>query len=523
MKSLPQRIARPLAASVLAALCATHAAAGEVTKANNTDALNLTTSWSLGTAPTATDVALWDSTVTAANTVLLGADTSWQGIKLTSPGGAVTISAGNTLTLGSSGIDMGSATQNLSIAAPVVLGSSQSWNTGAQTLTVSGIVSGAQSITKSGSGSLILTGANTFSGGINLTGGTLSTRASGSAGTGTISMANGTTFSMEDSNGFSSSGTSSFPSNAISVNTGASVSMQSSGAANGYGGLVTGDATSTFNIIGTNQVSFSLNANTQQFGSFLGTVDIASGASLRFSASSNLNNGGVNTTFNVIGNLTARNTGTVRVGELKGTGTITGSSGADGTTTYIIGEKNTNSTFSGVISDASSLRIARVTKSGTGTLTLSGANTYTGLTTINGGAIALGANNVFADTGALTLTGGKLDLAGFSDTMGTLTLTAATTSIIDFGAGTATLLFSTITGTGALSVLNLTEGFDSFRVTNDPAAILANITVNGGAAMATNMGSYWEITASQVPEPSTYAALAGLAILGFAATRRRRA
>src|SRR4051812_16297692 len=75
-----------------------------VTKANNASALNLGTSWIGGIVPGSADIALWDFNVTAANTVALGADLSWSGLRLTNPGGPVTINAGNTLTLGASGI-----------------------------------------------------------------------------------------------------------------------------------------------------------------------------------------------------------------------------------------------------------------------------------------------------------------------------------------------------------------------------------------------------------------------------------
>ena len=76
--------------------------AADVIKGNNTTALNLGASWTSGTAPTTADVAVWNNTVTAANSSALGSDLSWQGIKLQSPGGKVTITgAANTLTLGS--------------------------------------------------------------------------------------------------------------------------------------------------------------------------------------------------------------------------------------------------------------------------------------------------------------------------------------------------------------------------------------------------------------------------------------
>src|SRR6218665_2018127 len=59
--------------------------AADVVKDNNTNNLNLTTSWVGGIAPTNADVAVWNATVAAANTTLLGANTSWQGIRIADP------------------------------------------------------------------------------------------------------------------------------------------------------------------------------------------------------------------------------------------------------------------------------------------------------------------------------------------------------------------------------------------------------------------------------------------------------
>jgi fibronectin-binding autotransporter adhesin len=74
----------------LFAFCGTNHAAN-VFKANNADNLNLGTSWTGGVPPTSGDVAVWDSTVGAANSVVLGASTNWAGIKESSVGGAVTV------------------------------------------------------------------------------------------------------------------------------------------------------------------------------------------------------------------------------------------------------------------------------------------------------------------------------------------------------------------------------------------------------------------------------------------------
>ena len=120
----------------LAVSFSSHAA--PITKDNNTTALNVGTSWVGGATPTSSDVARWDSTVTGANTVELGSTTNWSGIEILNPGGPVAIisSVGATLNLGASGIDMSSATADLTISntaapnpvfnfAPVA---SQTWN-----------------------------------------------------------------------------------------------------------------------------------------------------------------------------------------------------------------------------------------------------------------------------------------------------------------------------------------------------------------------------------------------------------
>ena len=89
------------------------------TKQDNSNALNLPASWD--TMPGAADVAQWTSLVTGANNPVLGADLTWLGIKIVSPGGLVTLAAGNTLTVGASGIDLSAATQNLTINSGLTL------------------------------------------------------------------------------------------------------------------------------------------------------------------------------------------------------------------------------------------------------------------------------------------------------------------------------------------------------------------------------------------------------------------
>jgi autotransporter-associated beta strand protein len=169
----------------------------DVIKANNADTLGLGTSWAGGVAPTSGDVAVWNSTVTGANTAVLGGDLSWQGIRIANPTGAVTISAGNTLTLGTAGIDMASATQNLSIASGLTVGTTQAWNVASgRTLTVSGAVDGSGPLTKNGTGTLSLTSAsNSFSGGLTVNAGAI-TAVGGGLGSGTVSVTAASAFNV---------------------------------------------------------------------------------------------------------------------------------------------------------------------------------------------------------------------------------------------------------------------------------------------------------------------------------------
>ena len=136
------------------------------TKANNTDNLNLNSSWLLSLNPSSGDIAQWNSTVTSANTVSLGSDRNWQGIKLTNPGGAVTVNPGNTLTLGTSGIDLSAATTNLTLNCGLSLSASQTWSVDNNAaLILGGTVAGtALTLTKTGTGTANLNGTNSFSG-----------------------------------------------------------------------------------------------------------------------------------------------------------------------------------------------------------------------------------------------------------------------------------------------------------------------------------------------------------------------
>ena len=215
--------------------------------------------------------------------------------------------------------------------------------------------------------------------------------------------------------------------------------------------------------------------------------------------------------------------------------TITGDTGSGATATAILSSVTLNGTAN-TIGGAGNLIINAVVADGTssggfskigaGIVTLNGANTYTGGTTVTNGTLALGAADRIADTSNLVMSGGTFSTGGFSETLGTLTLTA--NSIIDLGAGTSALVFADSSGATwgssiTLSFINFTDGVDTIRIGTTAGGLtggqLGQITINGQLASISSSGF---LSTSSVPEPATSAAIAGMAILGFAALRRRR-
>lgn len=183
-------------------------------------------------------------------------------------------------------------------------------------------------------------------------------------------------------------------------------------------------------------------------------------------------------------------------------------------------------TLSNTISDSGSITIAGANS---GAIIFTGANTYTGTTTVGAsGATAitfkLGASNTLGDTSSLILAGGTLDPDGMVQDMSahtTLGMTAS--SAITYAAGDTEVDFknsSALTWTGTLNITNWVTGVTLMRFGTTSSGLttaqLADIDFNGAAGHATLTS-----TGYLVPEPTT----AALLLLGaplLAARRRRR-
>ncbi|MGQ0582931.1 MAG: autotransporter outer membrane beta-barrel domain-containing protein [Reyranella sp.] len=148
-----------------------------------------------------------------------------------------------------------------------------------------------------------------------------------------------------------------------------------------------------------------------------------------------------------------------------------------------------------------------LTKAGTGILTVSGANSYVGGTTINAGTLRLAAGASLPTTGALTVTGGTLDFNGNNVTIGslagaggTLSLGASTLTVAEAG---STTFAGTLTGTGGSLVkqgsgtLNLT-GANTYTgpttVSGGRLAVNGSITSNVTVGSGGNLGGAGTIT-----------------------------
>jgi autotransporter-associated beta strand protein len=284
------------------------------------------------------------------------------------------------------------------------------------TFTGTGVIGGAGSLTKSGTSTLTLsqTASNTYTGGTTINGGAvILTTTQATLGTGSVVMNNNSTLQFNASKG-----------NDLSVN-GTVALVYGDNQNVTYSGALSGSGTVNVYTLGAGSLVNYSGAMDQ----FSGTLNLGNitGGSFR------LNNGGANTAAggpNLILDLgTApvtfnnRNGTTITLGGLiGGSGPIlSGAQTGTGTTTYSIGAANLSTTFAGNIVDGGvspNFAVTNVTKVGTASLTLSGNNTYTGVTTVQAGKLVLqgnAKNPVLTGVGGADVQGGRLIL-DYNDT-----------------------------------------------------------------------------------------------------------
>lgn len=133
---------------------------------------------------------------------------------------------------------------------------------------------------------------------------------------------------------------------------------------------------------------------------------------------------------------------------------------------------------------------AGLTKSTPGTVTLTGANSYSGPTLINGGTLLAGAVNTLSPNSPLNVAGGSLDLQGYDQTAGPVTLTAGS---ID-GTGTLTApSFNVLSGSVAANLAGpgaLTKSGGGTVTIHGNLAQAGQTIVNGGTLVLNGHNTY---------------------------------
>lgn len=239
-------------------------------------------------------------------------------------------------------------------------------------------------------------------------------------------------------------------------------------------------AMSIQNITNSSGVSQRFTANNQSaftvYGAVTGNVVFTAGAndgSIEFSSGASA---GGSRFIGAGGYLSLRgfSGGTLDLGSIEGSGFIR--TGDGGSAILSVGGLNTDTTYSGVITDHLAL-----TKVGTGTLTLTGANSYTGGTTFTAGTVSVAADSALGDaSGGLTFNGGTLQT--------TASFTTARAVLISSGGGTFETDADTnltasgiISGSGALTKTGL--GTLTLGGTNTYTGLT---TVSAGTLVVTN-------------------------------------
>lgn len=220
-----------------------------------------------------------------------------------------------------------------------------------------------------------------------------------------------------------------------------------------------GSGTNTLNLYGTGSTDVQI----------IGVTNLAAGDGVN-TADWTLNPNSSAASF--FGNLTVNNYAALSINENV---TIVGNTVNNGKLTFDIG---TYKSYGGVISGTGS-----VTKTGTGTLSLRGNNTYSGGTTINQGTLNISSDSNLGEASApVTFNGGTLQAGAALTTARTLTVSGP--GALDNNGNTVTLSGS-VTGSGAFTFM----GTGSTTILGNGSAYSGQATLQSGTLFMAASGS----------------------------------
>ncbi|MEY4244951.1 MAG: hypothetical protein RLZZ245_2536 [Verrucomicrobiota bacterium] len=295
--------------------------------------------------------------------------------------------------------------------------------------TISSVVAGSSGLRKEGASNLTLGAANTFTGSVTVNAGNL-ILSSTNAYAGGTSINSGAILTLGVGTNFSTGG---IGTGIVNFNGGSLDSTMGNNNTVIYGNVVNVDTgkVGTINapnrfemtgaVTGAGTLNFNVRSNTDRsdfrnnFVGFTGNLNFAGTGGIRLrinqSGAAYAAAGMANTKLDLAGSLwissvTGSGGNTVSIGSLSGSSASASlRGGTAGAATYSIGALNLDTTFAGYIQNNGSIAAA-ITKVGTGKLSLNGANTYTGNTTVSAGILefgeggSIGTSNVSIASGA---------------------------------------------------------------------------------------------------------------------------
>ncbi|KFC72719.1 Outer membrane autotransporter barrel domain-containing protein [Bosea sp. LC85] len=420
-------------------------------------------------------------TTISGGTLKLGAGGSLNG------NGNVTIASGAVFDLNGHG----QSVRMLTGAGTVETGTGGVLSTGAISGTFEGVIAGGGSLAKLGAGTLILTGANTYTAGTTISGGTLQIGDGGGTGSLVGNVVNNAALAVDRTGSLTLAGN--ISGTGVLTKSGAGTLILKGAASHTGGTTISAGALQ----VGDNDTTGAVHGNIlnnaalifRRIGQYSYAGVISGSGSLTQAGAGYLTLTAVNT---FSGGTTINTFGALQIGN---DGTNDGSIGGAITNNGVLEFDNLNAaSFAGVISGNGVLR-----KLGSNTLTLTGASTYSGPTSIVAGTLLLGGNNrLNASSDVSVSSGASFDLGGFSQGIGALSdagevklgsggaLSAGTTTDSIFagvisGAGSLTK-----TGTGRLTL----AGDNTFTGSTTIAAGTLQIGNAGTAgALATDVSS----------------------------------
>ncbi len=402
--------------------------------------------------------------------------------------GANTYTGGTTITAGTLQLGNGGTTGSLSAGSAIIDNASLAFdrsNTITEGTDFAGVITGSGGIVQSGAGgTLVLSGANTFSGGTTITAGTLQMGNAAALGTGTVALAGGTL----DVNGLTTNDIGSLSGSGTITNNGGSAA-----------------------VLKVKQTAAGVFSGTLQNGSntLALTLDTGSSNTLTLSGASTFSGGTTITAGTLrMGNAAALGTGSVTlgggtldinglttndIGSLSGSGTITNNGGS---AAVLQVEQTAAGVFSGMLQDGSNTLALTLDTGSSNTLTLSGANTFSGGTTIAAGTLQMG-NVAALGTGSVTLAGGVLDINGLttndigslSGTSGTITNNGGSAAVLNVKQTAAGVFSGTLQNGSNTLALSLDSGSSNTLTLSGANTFSGGTTIMAGTLQMGNVAA----------------------------------